>query len=165
MFTRLHITSKLHDYSKFDSTPRDIRVSLNVLPDTVDGIDFCISINPPEECPAGYLFLCPPKELQIGPSSYRWPACAAYWTRDPSGIERFSTEEAAQLGFPAIALKTNLLAYSWDSSVYAGLRKFHRGKGFDPDSEDVARHLGYPLYQLTGEVDAPFACGESIFVG
>ncbi|KAJ7755486.1 hypothetical protein B0H16DRAFT_715739 [Mycena metata] len=38
---------------------------------------------------------------------------------------------------------------SWDASVYAGLRKFHRAKGFDPDSQDVARHLGYPLYQVS----------------
>lgn len=33
-------------------------------------------------------------------------------------------------------------------------------KGFDPDSQDVTVHLGEPLYQLSGEVEAPFAHGE-----
>ncbi|KAJ7486380.1 hypothetical protein B0H11DRAFT_2015954 [Mycena galericulata] len=46
----------------------------------------------------------------------------------------------------------------WDASVvYAGLRKFHTGKGFDPDSQDVARHLEQPLYKLSPDEDAPFA--------
>jgi sRNA-binding protein len=49
---------------------------------------------------------------------------------------------------------------SWDPGVYAGLRKFHQLKGFDPESEDVARHLGYPIYQLSREIDTPFAHGE-----
>ncbi|KAJ7448414.1 hypothetical protein FB451DRAFT_1289209 [Mycena latifolia] len=47
--------------------------------------------------------------------------------------------------------------YSWDGSVYTGLRQFHQGKGFDADSQDVARQLGYPLYQLSGELGARFA--------
>jgi hypothetical protein len=46
---------------------------------------------------------------------------------------------------------------SWDPSVYAGLRKFHQAKDFDPESQDVARHLGHPLYQLSGERNTLFA--------
>ncbi|KAJ7928268.1 hypothetical protein B0H13DRAFT_1860701 [Mycena leptocephala] len=34
-----------------------------------------------------------------------------------------------------------------DSSS-AELRQSHRAKGFDPDSQDLACHLGYPIYQL-----------------
>jgi hypothetical protein len=49
----------------------------------------------------------------------------------------------------------------WDASFYAGLRQFHQAKGFDPNSQDVARHLGHSLYQLAAEVDAPFAHGTS----
>jgi hypothetical protein len=48
---------------------------------------------------------------------------------------------------------------SWDASIYTGLRQFHRAKGFDPDSQDVARHLGKPIYQLAREMDIPFAHG------
>ncbi|KAJ7230805.1 hypothetical protein C8J57DRAFT_1386955 [Mycena rebaudengoi] len=48
---------------------------------------------------------------------------------------------------------------SWDASVYTGLHQFHRGKGFDPDSLDVARHLGYPLLELFHETDVSSAHG------
>ncbi|KAJ7756021.1 hypothetical protein B0H14DRAFT_3512300 [Mycena olivaceomarginata] len=46
---------------------------------------------------------------------------------------------------------------SWDASVYARIRQFHRGKGFDPDSQDLALYLGQPLYELPSEIDLPFA--------
>ncbi|KAF7340671.1 hypothetical protein MSAN_00128400 [Mycena sanguinolenta] len=36
--------------------------------------------------------------------------------------------------------------------------EFHQAKGFDPDSQDLIRHLGWPLYQLTGGIDVPSAC-------
>jgi hypothetical protein len=69
--------------------------------------------------------------------------------------------DATALGFPCISLSTKIEGWSWDDSVYAGLREFHRAKGFDPDSQDIARHLGEPLYSLAREMDVPFAHGES----
>ncbi|KAJ7611948.1 hypothetical protein DFH06DRAFT_1308268 [Mycena polygramma] len=107
--------------------------------------------------PARYLFLCPVEDLQIGPSSYCWPACPAYWTLDPTGSARLSTEEAARLGLPMIKFETHIRFVYWDANVYAGLRKFYQGKGFNPDSQDLARHLGYELYQVTDDVEVPFA--------
>ncbi|KAF7374271.1 hypothetical protein MSAN_00310100 [Mycena sanguinolenta] len=98
---------------------------------------------------SGFLFLCPPKDLQTGPSSFRWPSCPAYWSLDPSGVERLSKKDAARLGFPCIRLAAEVSTNSWDAMIYAGLRQFHRGKGFDPDSQDVARHLGHPFYRLS----------------
>ncbi|KAJ7168926.1 hypothetical protein C8R46DRAFT_849343, partial [Mycena filopes] len=98
--------------------------------------------------PPGYLFLCPMEAFRTGPSTYKWPDCPAYWSLDPSGVERLSTEEATRLGFPLIELRTTVCTESWDPSVYAGLRQFHEGKGFDPASQDVARHMGYPLYRV-----------------
>ncbi|KAJ7044380.1 hypothetical protein C8F04DRAFT_942366, partial [Mycena alexandri] len=83
-----------------------------------------------------------------------------YWSLDPSGVDRLSTEEATQLGFPSFQLTTRVHGYSWDTSVYAGLRQFHKAKGFDPDSQDVARHLGCPLYQLSRDMDPLLAYGE-----
>jgi hypothetical protein len=68
-------------------------------------------------------------------------------------------EDAISLGFPSISLSMQISAQSWDASVYTGLRQFHQAKGFDPDSQDVARHLGMPLYQLARELDIPFAHG------
>ncbi|KAJ7168820.1 hypothetical protein C8R46DRAFT_240071 [Mycena filopes] len=108
-------------------------------------------------CPPGYLFLCPEQHFQVGTSSFKWPDNPAYWSLDPSGVERLSMEEATQLGFPRFTLTTEVHGVSWDTSVYAGLRQFHQAKGFDPESQDVARHLGLPLYQLSGNIDPPFA--------
>ncbi|KAJ7909718.1 hypothetical protein B0H13DRAFT_2490539 [Mycena leptocephala] len=82
---------------------------------------------------------CPPQQFQVGPSSFRWPECPAYWSLDPSGVERLSIEDATTLRFPSILLSTGISGYSWDASVYTGLRQFHQAKGFDPDSQDVAR--------------------------
>ena len=103
--------------------------------------------------PPGYLFVCPEKDLRIGPSSFRLPDYPAYWSLDP--------EEAIELGFPSIELNTSLLEDSWDADVYAALRQFHQAKGFDPDSQDVARQLGHPLYQLHSVMDPLFAHGKS----
>jgi hypothetical protein len=114
-----------------------------------------------EDPPPGFLFLCPANNFQTGPSSFRWPECATYWSLDPSGVERLSMDDATALGFSSISLSTKLHGRSWDSSVYAGLRQFHEAKGFDPDSQDVARHLRNPLYQLSTETDGPFAHGKS----
>jgi hypothetical protein len=111
--------------------------------------------------PTGYLFLFPSKDLRTASSSFKWPECPAYWSLDPLGVERLSTAEATSLRFPSIQLTIDVGGYSWDASVYAGLRQFHQAKGFDADSQDVARHIGDPLYQLAGEVDAPFAHGKS----
>ncbi|KAJ7443469.1 hypothetical protein FB451DRAFT_1413677 [Mycena latifolia] len=108
--------------------------------------------------PSGYLFLCPLADLQSEtPSYFRHPECAAYWSLDPSGVERLGMEEAAQLGFPAFKFTMIVHACSWDESVYAGIRQFHQGKGFDPDSLDVARELGCQLCQLSADADGPFA--------
>ncbi|KAJ7623827.1 hypothetical protein B0H17DRAFT_1289410 [Mycena rosella] len=92
--------------------------------------------------PAGYLFLCPLKEFQSdGPNR---------------------SEEAENLGFPSIKLKMVVYLEAWDARVYEGLRRFHEGKGFDPYSQEIARHMEYPLFQLSERLEASFAHGENI---
>jgi hypothetical protein len=110
-----------------------------------------------ENLPKSYLFLCP---IQRGPGPFGLPDVPAYWSLDPSGRERLTPLEAIELGFPSLDFTMTVWGQSWDEVFYAGLRTFHRGKGFDPDSQDIARHLGYPLYQLSGEPDTPLAHGE-----
>ncbi|KAJ6464400.1 hypothetical protein C8R45DRAFT_499019 [Mycena sanguinolenta] len=103
----------------------------------------------------GYLFVCPPEDFRAGGNSFKWPDCPAYWSLDPSGADRLSRETAETLGFPGIRIQTHMSGTSWDISVYEGLRRFHQGKGFDPDSQDLARHLDYPLFELSSDKTAP----------
>ncbi|KAF7364422.1 hypothetical protein MSAN_01103200 [Mycena sanguinolenta] len=100
--------------------------------------------NPPD----GYLFLCSPKDVETGPTSFRWPDQPAYWSLNPSGSNPLSDEEAWRLGFPSITRRTRVDTVYWDETVYAGLRKFDECKGFDPESQDLAKELGHPLYEL-----------------
>ncbi|KAF7334332.1 hypothetical protein MSAN_02378000 [Mycena sanguinolenta] len=112
--------------------------------------------------PKGYLFVCPAQDFRIGPENanlYQWPACPAYWSLDPFGAARLSTQDAESLGFPAIHIETIIAGESWYRSVYEGLRRFHEGKGFDPDSREVARQLGYPLYEVLSN-RVPFPARE-----
>ncbi|KAJ6555950.1 hypothetical protein B0H19DRAFT_1376898 [Mycena capillaripes] len=93
----------------------------------------------------------------VGPSSFWWPECPAYWSLDPLGVERLTADEATELGFPSLQLNTAICAKSWDASVYAGLRQFHKAKDFDPGGRGVADYLEEPLYQLSNEIDVPFS--------
>ncbi|KAJ6454824.1 hypothetical protein C8R45DRAFT_598378 [Mycena sanguinolenta] len=116
----------------------------------VEWVDFSVEIPLPEQTPpAAYLFLCSVTEFKTGPNTFRWPAYPAYWCLDPSGENPLTTEEASSLGFPSIQLKAEVRDVFWDDAVYAGARKFYEGKGIDPESQDVARQLGYPLYELS----------------
>ncbi|KAJ6462883.1 hypothetical protein C8R45DRAFT_1177713 [Mycena sanguinolenta] len=138
IFRRLHIMSNFEDYV----IPYHVDFYLYIPETTGD---------PPE----GFLFLCPPEDFRTGPSSFRWPVCPAYWSLDSFSVDRLSLEEATQLGFPSFELITRAGGWYWDSSVYEGLRLFHQGKGFHPYSQDVALHLGHPLWQLSSQRDVP----------
>ncbi|KAK6996408.1 hypothetical protein R3P38DRAFT_2444085, partial [Favolaschia claudopus] len=105
--------------------------------------------------PEAYLFICPTHNFRVGPMAFKMPECPAYWSFDPSGIERLTAEQAFELGFPTLCFATQVHWRSYDDSVYAGLREFHQAKGFDPDSQDVARHLGHTLYQLSSAAEGP----------
>ncbi|KAF7353138.1 hypothetical protein MSAN_01501300 [Mycena sanguinolenta] len=121
----------------------------------IDEVRFILQIVDKDHIPEGYLFVCPPQDFctDIEPHAnlYQWPACPAYWSFDPSGADRLSTEDAKNLGFPAIHIETRMHGYSWDRSVYEGLRRFHEGKGHDPESREVARQLGYPVYEVLSD--------------
>ncbi|KAJ6555902.1 hypothetical protein B0H19DRAFT_1262035 [Mycena capillaripes] len=140
IFSRLQITSNFDDYALIAFVRFDIVISANE-----------------EDPPAGFLFLCPEEDFRTGPSSFWWPECPAYWSLDPVGLERLTADQATELRFPSLRHDTTIGGRSWDANVYAGLRQFHKAKGFDPDSQDVAKYLWQPLYQLSNEIDVPFA--------
>ncbi|KAJ7803847.1 hypothetical protein B0H14DRAFT_2612994 [Mycena olivaceomarginata] len=62
---------------------------------------------------------------------------------------RLRSPEARSHGFPDINFQMQAIGRTWDGSVYSGLREFHEAKGYDPYSDEVARTLGVPLYQLS----------------
>ncbi|KAJ7218267.1 hypothetical protein B0H12DRAFT_329554 [Mycena haematopus] len=115
----------------------------------VHGIDYWLSFSTASKVSpkGGYLFLCPPAHLGSSDGSFRPPGVAAYWSLDASGVKRLTHRKAKMLGFPDVAFKMKVWTQNWDENIYAGLRQFHRGKGFDPNSQDVARFMGLPLYE------------------
>ncbi|KAJ7609304.1 hypothetical protein B0H17DRAFT_19912 [Mycena rosella] len=144
IFKCLDITSNYEDYAVVESALYQLTL-----------------YGPTDGLPPGYLFICPLKDLNPDdPSCFRYPDCPAYWSLDPTGVERLSTEEATDLGFPSFEFEAAAQGYSWDSSVYEGLRQFHEAKEFDPYSQDVAQHLGCPLYQLSAGLEASSAHRE-----
>jgi hypothetical protein len=52
--------------------------------------------------------------------------------------------------------------FSWSSSVYDAIRQFHQANGFDPNSQYLARHLGIPLFDISGTAEALIEHGESM---
>ncbi|KAJ6464524.1 hypothetical protein C8R45DRAFT_501374 [Mycena sanguinolenta] len=127
----------------------------------VENVQFILRTidHPSLAAPEGYLFVCPSQDFRTGATNlYQWPACPAYWSLDSSGADRLSTEDARILGFPVIHIETRISGSFWDRSVYDGLRRFHEGKGLDPESQEVARRLGYPLYEVLSDLgsEMPF---------
>ncbi|KAJ7635415.1 hypothetical protein FB45DRAFT_1026298 [Roridomyces roridus] len=106
---------------------------------------------PLDDLPPGYIFLCPPD--QFASDRYQVPGCPAYWSLDPSGVERLPPEEATGMGFPEFELDVKIRGLSWTEDGYAGMREFHATKGYDPDTLDVAKALGYPRYDIACEKD------------
>ncbi|KAJ7168855.1 hypothetical protein C8R46DRAFT_240798 [Mycena filopes] len=120
-------------------------------------INFVVSLTEPPPETQGFLFLCPPDHFQVGPSSVRIPDFPWYWSLDPLGRERLTAVDAAARELPEVRLNARAFGRSWDERVYTGIRKFHKSKGFDPDTQDAARSLGQPLYRLSNDVDPLFA--------
>ncbi|KAJ7104845.1 hypothetical protein C8R44DRAFT_550953, partial [Mycena epipterygia] len=104
---------------------------------------------PLENIPEGYLFLWPLEDFRSNNGTLlATPECPAYWALDPSGGRRLYPENASNLGFPSLQFTMEAEVSSWPENVYKALSRFHAGKGFDPNSQDIARHLAHPLYEL-----------------
>jgi hypothetical protein len=112
----------------------------------VDEVGYYLQLSRSGNLPAGYLFL-PPLE-NLGSGSH---ACEAYWASDPWGVEPLNIKDARGSGISAPAMCVRAWGQSWDAFIYAGLRQFYRVKGFNPEGQDVARDLGYPIYRLSPE--------------
>ncbi|KAJ7794389.1 hypothetical protein B0H14DRAFT_2923281 [Mycena olivaceomarginata] len=123
LFQQLHAIPAYHEDSL---TPRSTALVTNVSYklSTLDTV---------ENLPAGYLFICPLKDIQCGIADQP----VYYWSLDPSGVEQLTEEEVKQLGFPFFQLEMEAMGKYWDGHIYEGLRQFYEGKGFDPYSQDI----------------------------
>jgi hypothetical protein len=66
------------------------------------------------------------------------------------------------LGFPTIHVEMLIHGFSWNNEVYDALRRFQQAKGHNPETQETAINLGYPLYKLADE-QVPLACCKSNF--
>ncbi|KAF7291421.1 Ribosomal-L28e domain-containing protein [Mycena indigotica] len=93
-----------------------------------------------ENSTGAYLFLCPHWEFLDG-HKIRYPAQIAYWSLDPWGNEPVA--DAVGAGLPELDIRLEVRGYSWKDEVYAAIVEYFSGRGFDPYSLEVAKHLGF----------------------
>ncbi|KAJ7500849.1 hypothetical protein B0H11DRAFT_1855717 [Mycena galericulata] len=92
----------------------------------------------------------------------------AFWSFEPSGSCGILPEDGTVLGLPILSVGARFCGFRWSTEIYQGLVEFHRCKGFNPDSLDVALHLGFPLYQpslhdcLHPHVGSCYGCRECL---
>jgi hypothetical protein len=102
---------------------------------------------------AVYLFLFPPNvddsgghlAVHLPPESERY-----YWSFHPEGIHRLPQDALDELNLPQVTFRAQVYGKCWTHEVYNLIADFHRTKGFDPTSQDVAIELGYPLVDVDG---------------
>jgi hypothetical protein len=70
---------------------------------------------------------------------------ALYWSFDPRGRTRLTSEMAERIGVPYVFFESWVTGTSWSQKDYDILAEFHSAKGCDPFSCDVAVKLGYPI--------------------
>ncbi|KAJ7217564.1 hypothetical protein B0H12DRAFT_1241691 [Mycena haematopus] len=131
-----HIFNKLNINDRCEKSAVVVRITIKVtLEGSIAGL------------PLGFLFLYCPSPLHSTPAKVR--NSIAYWALDRTGQQRLSAEDALELGFPPVKAEIEVHVKSWNTATYLILRQFHEGKGFDPDGEEIARHLGLAPVSLT----------------
>ncbi|KAJ7612669.1 hypothetical protein FB45DRAFT_302409 [Roridomyces roridus] len=140
IFQRLNVTSRREDYAFVYSIQFRLRIPAQSRPN--QGL---------------YFFACPPEHFKSGAASFAWPKCPWFWSLDPSGIPPLTPEAAQTLGFSEVKQTIQVRGRRWDANIYEGLRKFHAAKGFDPYSQDLAKHLGVPLMEVAGDRETLYA--------
>ncbi|KAJ7909912.1 hypothetical protein B0H13DRAFT_620457 [Mycena leptocephala] len=136
-FSQLNITS---DYDRYIFV-NNLSVSI-ILQGPFEAIAF----------PTAFLFVCGPTHLLSSDKTrFQHPSCSAYWSLDPSGVQRLTPQEASDLGLPLIHTSISVNGTAGDARVYTALRQFHHKKGFNPESQDIAKDLGLPLLYVVAE--------------
>ncbi|KAF8148531.1 hypothetical protein K438DRAFT_1832848 [Mycena galopus ATCC 62051] len=71
---------------------------------------------------------------------------ALYWSVDPRGKTKLSSEMAERIGVPYVFFESWVTGTSWSQKDYDILAEFHSAKGYDdPFGPGIAIDLGYPV--------------------
>ncbi|KAJ7356437.1 hypothetical protein DFH08DRAFT_849051 [Mycena albidolilacea] len=98
-----------------------------------------------------YLFLFNPQvEVLDGQLTVINPPDAEkyYWAFDPAGLNQLTHKIAEDIGLPTPKFMTSprgLYLQEEDTNL---IRDFHAARGFDPESQDAAIAMGYPLVDI-----------------
>ncbi|KAK7057839.1 hypothetical protein R3P38DRAFT_1187942 [Favolaschia claudopus] len=102
------------------------------------------------------LFL-PPAKYFLSPdgTQLQFSNQPPYWSFQHSGNSPLSPEEAAIFGLPSVETKIRMAGIYYSPQFYESIAQFHRHKGFDATSQDVARKMGYQLFHLVDDEKDP----------
>ncbi|KAJ7818698.1 hypothetical protein B0H14DRAFT_3739645, partial [Mycena olivaceomarginata] len=98
-----------------------------------------------------YLFLFPPQvEVLDGQLTVINPPDAEkyYWAFDPTGLNQLTHEIAEDIGLPTPKFTIEPCGLFLEEEETNLIREFHAAKGFDPESQDAAIAMGYPLVDI-----------------
>ncbi|KAF7332783.1 hypothetical protein MKEN_00162000 [Mycena kentingensis (nom. inval.)] len=95
--------------------------------------------------PHAFLFLAPPETVFLPGTVIQ---DVAYWSFHRDGSERLNAAEARARGLPTLTFNATIGTIAYPDSVYEEFRAIHKAMGFDPDSTEIADHLGYPILEL-----------------
>ncbi|KAJ7818709.1 hypothetical protein B0H14DRAFT_1369514 [Mycena olivaceomarginata] len=98
-----------------------------------------------------YLFLFPPQvEILDSQLTVINPPDAEkyYWAFDPAGLDQLTHEMAEDIGLPTPKFTIVPYGLLLEEDVTNLIREFHAAKGFDPESQDVAIAMRYPLLDI-----------------
>ncbi|KAG7090126.1 hypothetical protein E1B28_011735 [Marasmius oreades] len=85
--------------------------------------------------------LCPTIYLFFRPSPYP----LYHWSFDPTGQTPFSPDMCKYLGLPfKLTLQVTHCQKSWPTKIYKAVHAHQIARGFDPNTTDFARYLGWP---------------------
>ncbi|KAL0568463.1 hypothetical protein V5O48_013519 [Marasmius crinis-equi] len=90
----------------------------------------------------------PPIYLFIPPLS-----ASTFWSFDPDGQNPITTDLCHHLGLP-ISLELRCGTYCWRTETYKALQTYQIARGFDPNTNEFARHNRYCIYKI---VEQPFS--------
>ncbi|KAJ7303637.1 hypothetical protein DFH08DRAFT_825735 [Mycena albidolilacea] len=68
-----------------------------------------------------------------------------YWSFDPAGLDQLTHETAEDIGLPTPKFTIESYGLFLEEEETNLIREFHAAKGFDPESQDVAIAMRYPL--------------------